>query len=125
VWGRGLTAGGRRRREQVRDLVAAKFGEQDSVPRTWYLLRRRGWTCQLGARRAIERDDGAVGDLGKAHGLKKIQCPPGLVESCLAGTGLTLKPGETPTGTANYRSHLYVGAVALMILIMTRLHGAG
>jgi len=26
----------------------------------WYLLRRRGWTCHLGARRAIERDDGAV-----------------------------------------------------------------
>jgi len=65
VWGRGLTAGGRRRREQVRDLVAAKFGEQYSVPRTWYLLRRCGWTCQLGARRAIERDDGAVGDLGE------------------------------------------------------------
>src|SRR5437763_4255334 len=44
---------------RVRDLVAGKFGEQYTVPGIWYLLRRRGWTCQLGARRAIERDDGA------------------------------------------------------------------
>jgi hypothetical protein len=33
---------------------------QYTIPGIWYLLRRRGWTCQLGARRAIERDDGAV-----------------------------------------------------------------
>jgi transposase len=45
---------------RVRDLVAAKFRAQYTVPGIWYLLRRRGWTCQLGARRAIERDDGAV-----------------------------------------------------------------
>jgi hypothetical protein len=31
-----------------------------TVPGIWYLLRRRGWSCQMGARRAIERDDGAV-----------------------------------------------------------------
>ena len=30
------------------------------VPGIWYLLRRRGWTCPAGARRAIERDDGAI-----------------------------------------------------------------
>ena len=45
---------------RVRDLVAAKFGVAYTIPGIWYLLRRRGWTCQLGARRAIERDDGAV-----------------------------------------------------------------
>ena len=45
---------------RVRDLVAAKFKVQYTVPRIWYLMRRRGWTCQLGARRAIERDDVAV-----------------------------------------------------------------
>ena len=45
---------------RVRDLVAAKFKVQYTVPGIWYLLQRRGWTCQLGARRAIERDDGAV-----------------------------------------------------------------
>ena len=44
----------------VRDLVAGRFGVAYTVPGIWYLLRRRGWTCQLGARRAIERDDDAV-----------------------------------------------------------------
>ena len=29
-------------------------------PRVWYLLRGRGWSCHLGARRAVERDDGAI-----------------------------------------------------------------
>jgi transposase len=45
---------------RVGDLVARKFGVAYTVPGIWYLLRRRGWSCQLGARRAIERDDGAV-----------------------------------------------------------------
>ena len=51
---------------RVRDLVAAKFKEQYTVPGIWYLLRRRGWTCQAGARRAIERDDGAI-EVWKTH----------------------------------------------------------
>jgi len=45
---------------RVRDLVARKFRVQYTIPGIWYLLQRRGWTCQIGARRAIERDDGAV-----------------------------------------------------------------
>jgi transposase len=45
---------------RIRDLVTRKFGVQYTVPGVWYLLRRRGWSCQLGARRAIERDDGAI-----------------------------------------------------------------
>jgi transposase len=45
---------------RVQDLVAGKFKVQYTVPGIWYLLQRRGWTCQIGARRAIERDDGAV-----------------------------------------------------------------
>jgi transposase len=45
---------------RVGDLVARMFGVQYAVPGIWYLLRRRGWSCQRGARRAIERDDGAV-----------------------------------------------------------------
>ena len=45
---------------RVRDLVARTFRVQYTIPGIWYLLRRRGWTCQIGARRAIERDDGAV-----------------------------------------------------------------
>jgi transposase len=45
---------------RVRDLVTRRFGVAYTVPGIWYLLRRRGWSCQMGARRAIERDDGAV-----------------------------------------------------------------
>ena len=32
------------------------------------------------------------------HGLKKIQYQPGLIEGCLAGTGLTLDQAEQPNG---------------------------
>ena len=45
---------------RVRDLVARRFRVRYTIPGTWYLLRRRGWSCQLGARRAIERDDAAI-----------------------------------------------------------------
>src|SRR5512135_1076389 len=34
---------------RVRDLAAGKFGIACTVPGIWYLLRRRGWSCQLGA----------------------------------------------------------------------------
>ncbi len=45
---------------RVRDLIARRFTLPCTIPGAWYLLRRRGWTCQLGARCVIERDDGAV-----------------------------------------------------------------
>jgi hypothetical protein len=35
------------------------------------------------------------------HGLKKIQYQRGLIEGCLAGTGLTLDQIEHPTDTTN------------------------
>jgi DDE superfamily endonuclease len=35
------------------------------------------------------------------HGLKKIQYRPGLIEGCLAGTGLTLDQAEHPTDITN------------------------
>jgi hypothetical protein len=35
------------------------------------------------------------------HGLKKIQCQPGLIEGCLAGTGLSLEPAEDQADIAN------------------------
>jgi len=34
------------------------------------------------------------------HGLKKIQYQPGLIEACLAATGLTLEPRGTPDRTS-------------------------
>jgi transposase len=45
---------------RVGGLIEKKFGMHYTLPGVWYLLRRLGWTCQMGARRAIERDDGAV-----------------------------------------------------------------
>ena len=36
---------------RVRDLVAGKFRVQYTIPGIWYLLQRRGWTCQIGAPR--------------------------------------------------------------------------
>jgi transposase len=45
---------------RIRDLIARKFRVRYTLPGVWYLLRRLGWTCQMGARRAIERDDGAI-----------------------------------------------------------------
>jgi transposase len=45
---------------RVASLIAARFKVQYTVPGVWYLLRCRGWSCQLGARRAVERGDGAI-----------------------------------------------------------------
>jgi len=33
---------------RVRDLVARRFGVQYTIPGVWHLLRRRGWSCQMG-----------------------------------------------------------------------------
>ena len=59
---------------RVRDLVASKFRVQYTIPGIWYLLHRRGWTCQMGARRAIERDDGAV-EVWKKETWPRIKAP--------------------------------------------------
>ena len=59
---------------RVRDLVARKFRVQYTIPGIWYLLQRRGWTCQIGARRAIERDDGAV-EVRKKETWPRIKAP--------------------------------------------------
>jgi transposase len=45
---------------RIRDLIAATFRVRYTIPAIRYLLRRRGWSCQLDARRAVERDDGAI-----------------------------------------------------------------
>jgi transposase len=59
---------------RVRDLVARKFRVHYTIPGIWYLLQRRGWSCQIGARRAIERDDGAVG-VWKKETWPRIKAP--------------------------------------------------
>jgi len=59
---------------RIRDLIAARFTVQYTIPGVWYLLRRRGWSCQLGARRAIERDDGAV-EVWKKEAWPRVKAP--------------------------------------------------
>lgn len=45
---------------RIRDLITAEYGVQYTLPGVWYLLHRNGWSCQMGARRAAERDDARV-----------------------------------------------------------------
>lgn len=59
---------------RIRDLVAARFGVAHTIPGIWYLLRRCGWTCQIGACRAIERDDDAV-EMWKKETWPRIKGP--------------------------------------------------
>jgi transposase len=59
---------------RIRDLIAATFGVRYTIPGTWYLLRRRGWSCQLGARRATERDDGAI-EVRKKEAWPRVKAP--------------------------------------------------
>jgi transposase len=59
---------------RVRDLITAKFGVRYTIPGTWYQLRRRGWSCQLGARRATERDDGAI-EVWKKETWSRVKAP--------------------------------------------------
>jgi transposase len=59
---------------RVRDLVARKFGAAYTIPGIWYLLRRQGWSCQMGARRATERDDGAI-EVWKKETWPRVKAP--------------------------------------------------
>nr|WP_018639587.1 winged helix-turn-helix domain-containing protein [Parafrankia elaeagni] len=45
---------------RVADVIRREFGLTYTLPGVWMLLDRNGWSCQLPARRAIERDDTAV-----------------------------------------------------------------
>lgn len=45
---------------RVKTVIGRMFHVSYSVPGVWKLLHRGGWSCQIPARRAIERDDEAV-----------------------------------------------------------------
>jgi transposase len=46
---------------RIRALIAWKFGIDCSMAAVWRLLHRHGWSWQCPARRAVERDEQAVG----------------------------------------------------------------
>lgn len=56
------------------DQLAELDRVQYTVPGTWYLLRRRGRSCQLGARRAAGRDDGAI-EMWKEEAWPRVKAP--------------------------------------------------
>jgi putative transposase len=45
---------------RVKTLIGKLFHVGYTVEGTWKLLRRHGWSCQVPARQAIERDEDAV-----------------------------------------------------------------
>ncbi|WP_405674763.1 IS630 family transposase [Streptomyces sp. NBC_01511] len=53
---------------RVKTLIGRLFHVGYTVEGTWRLLKRHGWSWQQPARRAIERDDGAVEEGGVAAG---------------------------------------------------------
>ena len=75
---------------RIRDLVAGKFGVGYTVPGIWYLLHRRGWSCQMGARRAIERDDGAI-EVWKKETWPQVKGPR---RPSAAGSSLRTRPAS-------------------------------
>ncbi|MEU9175155.1 winged helix-turn-helix domain-containing protein [Streptomyces sp. NPDC048420] len=46
---------------RIGELIARTFGVECSSAAVWRLMRRDGWSWQCSARRAVERDGGAVG----------------------------------------------------------------
>jgi transposase len=75
---------------RIGDLAAAKFRVQYTVPGIWYLLRRRGWSCQLGAPRAVERDDGAI-EVWRKETWPRVK---GLRRPSAAGSSLRTRPAS-------------------------------
>jgi hypothetical protein len=45
---------------RVKTLIGRLFHLTYTEPGVWYLLQRHGWSCQVPARRAIERDEEAI-----------------------------------------------------------------
>jgi transposase len=45
---------------RVKTLIGRLFHLTYTEPGVWYLLQRHGWSCQVPARRAIERDQEAI-----------------------------------------------------------------
>ncbi|MEV0281979.1 winged helix-turn-helix domain-containing protein [Streptomyces sp. NPDC050610] len=68
---------------RVKTLIGRMFHVSYTVEGTWRLLKRHGWSWQQTARRAVERDDGAV-ELWKKEVWPRVRAPrrPGAPGSC-------------------------------------------
>ncbi|MFF3891235.1 winged helix-turn-helix domain-containing protein [Streptomyces sp. NPDC001914] len=60
--------------ERVRTLIGGQFQVSCSIAGVWWLLHRHGWSWQRPARRALERDEHAVG-LWKKDVWPQVEAP--------------------------------------------------
>jgi putative transposase len=59
---------------RIKTLIGRLFHVGYTVEGTWKLLRRHGWSCQVPARRAVERDEDAI-EVWKAGVWPDIKAP--------------------------------------------------
>src|SRR5260370_580882 len=76
--GHGFAADQRWTLGRIKTLIGRLFHVGYTVEGTWKLMRRHGWSCQVPARPAMERDDEAVagGEAGVGPPIKTPPPPP-------------------------------------------------
>ena len=60
--------------KRVKLLIGRMFHVGYTVQGVWKLLRRHGWTCQVPARRAVERDEAAI-EVWKEEVWPRVKAP--------------------------------------------------
>ncbi|WP_432020167.1 helix-turn-helix domain-containing protein [Streptomyces sp. 1222.5] len=58
----------------IKLLIGRMFHISYTVQGVWRLLRRHGWTCQVPARRAVERDEAAI-EVWKEQVWPRVKAP--------------------------------------------------
>src|SRR5258708_1571891 len=112
----GCAAGQRWTLGRIKTLIGRLFHVGYTVEGTWKLMRRHGWSCQVPARQAMERDDEAVAG-GEAAGGPHLKAPrPALAPSSASrarrATGCT-PPHETPSTRARRPAALVLPAAGI------------
>jgi transposase len=91
---------------RIKTLIGRLFHVSYTVEGAWRLLRRHGWSWQQPARRAIERDDGAV-EVWKKETWPRVRAPRQAWIS--APTMILDEEDRTAFLRAAYRAKLYPG----------------
>ena len=92
---------------RVKTVIGRLFHTSYSVPGVWKLLRRHGWSWQVPARRAIERDDAAI-EVWKAEVWPRVKrsrrtWAPGSVSRTRQASGSGRPKPEPGDGVASPR----------------------
>src|SRR5258708_14984662 len=107
----GCAAGQRWTLGRIKTLIGRLFHVGYTVEGTWKLMRRHGWSCQVPARQAMERDDEAVAGW-EAEVWPDIKTPratwaPSSASRTRAATGCARRkdpPGRRPAHRPSSRS---------------------